>query len=298
MPERSRQGGARPTEGRRRLLTVGAVRMRRFLMRRPHLRRAAHWALRVVDDLPSWAQAPFDPIRKQLLRDSGPAQLLTVVDALEAAGVPYWVAGGWGVDVLLGRQTRMHRDLDIVVDRFDTNEPRARRALETIGYRHIKFDRGGIWMPLRSTLDDESGHKVELMGIDWSRLTGRGGLPPGAKVGLQSLPPLPQRSLPRVPWMAAGSPACQRRRSSFSIRASNSSRQVDTTSSSLGLISLRRAVTSPSTTVRMVCNRLDRATGPVSTSRDGHVSGEEARPTLPTTDRGRFLMRPRARATD
>jgi lincosamide nucleotidyltransferase A/C/D/E len=157
--------------------------MRRFLMRRPHLRRAAHWALRVVDDLPSWAQAPFDPIRKQLLRDSGPAQLLTVVDALEAAGVPYWVAGGWGVDVLLGRQTRMHRDLDIVVDRFDTNEPRARRALETIGYRHIKFDRGGIWMPLRSTLDDESGHKVELMGIDWSRLTGAWGTPARSEGG-------------------------------------------------------------------------------------------------------------------
>ena len=26
-------------------------------------------------------------------------------------------------------------------------------------------------MPQRSTLDDDSGHKVELMGIDWPRLT-------------------------------------------------------------------------------------------------------------------------------
>jgi lincosamide nucleotidyltransferase A/C/D/E len=39
-----------------------------------------------------------------------------VVDAIEAAGVPYCLMGGWGVDALLGRQTRPHLDLDVVVD--------------------------------------------------------------------------------------------------------------------------------------------------------------------------------------
>lgn len=39
-----------------------------------------------------------------------------VVDALEAAGLPYLLIGGWGVDALLGRQTRPHLDLDVVVD--------------------------------------------------------------------------------------------------------------------------------------------------------------------------------------
>lgn len=32
---------------------------------------------------------------------------------------PWWVAGGWAVDLLVGRQTRPHGDLDIVVLRRD-----------------------------------------------------------------------------------------------------------------------------------------------------------------------------------
>ena len=39
-----------------------------------------------------------------------------VLDALGTAGIPTWVAGGWGVDALAGRQTRAHRDLDLLVD--------------------------------------------------------------------------------------------------------------------------------------------------------------------------------------
>jgi lincosamide nucleotidyltransferase A/C/D/E len=105
-----------------------------------------------------------------LSRETGADELLEVADTLEAAGVRYWLAGGWGVDALLGRQTRTHGDLDIIIDKFEENEREARHALETIGFRHVKFDTGGIWMPLRSTLDDDSGNKVELMGIDWARL--------------------------------------------------------------------------------------------------------------------------------
>jgi len=41
--------------------------------------------------------------------------VLELLDALERAGVDTWVDGGWGVDALLGRQTRTHEDLDLVV---------------------------------------------------------------------------------------------------------------------------------------------------------------------------------------
>jgi len=44
------------------------------------------------------------------------AEVLTVLRALDAAGVRYWLEGGWGVDALIGRQTRPHRDLDVDVD--------------------------------------------------------------------------------------------------------------------------------------------------------------------------------------
>lgn len=42
--------------------------------------------------------------------------MLDVLDALDRAGVSHWVAGGWGVDVLVGIETRPHRDLDLAVD--------------------------------------------------------------------------------------------------------------------------------------------------------------------------------------
>lgn len=34
---------------------------------------------------------------------------------LEEGGVSAWLDGGWGVDALLGRETRVHRDVDLVV---------------------------------------------------------------------------------------------------------------------------------------------------------------------------------------
>jgi len=165
-------------------------------MRKPALRRAAHGVLRAVDASPSWlpARALFDPVKAALSRETGPDELIEVAGALEAANVRYWLAGGWGVDALVGRQTRTHRDLDVVIDRFESNEPRARHALEAIGFRHVKFDAGGIWMPLRSTLDDDSGHKVELMGIDWPRLTremraraGAGGATPASDAQVEDV---------------------------------------------------------------------------------------------------------------
>ena len=38
---------------------------------------------------------------------------------LDAAGVRCWVIGGWGIDALVGRMTRSHHDLDLLVHRDD-----------------------------------------------------------------------------------------------------------------------------------------------------------------------------------
>ena len=56
--------------------------------------------------------------------------VLEILDALARAGVDAWVDGGWGVDALLGRQTRPHQDLDLVVA-LD----RAARIQEALGAR-------------------------------------------------------------------------------------------------------------------------------------------------------------------
>jgi lincosamide nucleotidyltransferase A/C/D/E len=42
--------------------------------------------------------------------------LLAIIDVLEADGIDVWIDGGWGVDALLGDETREHDDLDIVVE--------------------------------------------------------------------------------------------------------------------------------------------------------------------------------------
>ena len=43
------------------------------------------------------------------------AAALEVLGVLRSNVVEAWVAGGWGVDALLGEQTREHRDLDILI---------------------------------------------------------------------------------------------------------------------------------------------------------------------------------------
>ena len=41
--------------------------------------------------------------------------VMEIIDALEAADVHVWVNGGWGVDALIGEQTRPHDDLDVFI---------------------------------------------------------------------------------------------------------------------------------------------------------------------------------------
>ena len=70
-------------------------------------------------------------------------EVLAVLDALAAAGCWTSLDGGWGVDALVGRQTRSHRDLDIDA----TQEAAAVSALRDLGYA-IETD----WRPNRVEL--------------------------------------------------------------------------------------------------------------------------------------------------
>jgi Aminoglycoside-2''-adenylyltransferase len=40
-------------------------------------------------------------------------------DLLSAARLPWWIAGGWALDLFLGKGTRAHKDLDIGIFRKD-----------------------------------------------------------------------------------------------------------------------------------------------------------------------------------
>lgn len=70
------------------------------------------------------------------------AEVVQVLNALNSAGVRFWVAGGWGVDALAGEQTRAHRDLDLAVDAADFDA--CMGVLAARGYQ-VETD----WLPLR-----------------------------------------------------------------------------------------------------------------------------------------------------
>lgn len=59
--------------------------------------------------------------------------VLKLYKLFEENGIEVWIDGGWGIDALLGKQTRPHNDLDIAID--DKDKPRLRKLLEERGYK-------------------------------------------------------------------------------------------------------------------------------------------------------------------
>ena len=82
----------------------------------------------------------------------------SVLDALERAGVAVWIDGGWGVDALVGRQTRPHSDLDLAIDRRDL--PSMKRIFEELGFRHDADVEPGL--PARFVVKDDLERQVDV----------------------------------------------------------------------------------------------------------------------------------------
>jgi len=51
-----------------------------------------------------------------------PIGLSDVASLFQNLAVPWWVAGGWAIDLLVGHQTRSHADMDVLVLRRDQLE--------------------------------------------------------------------------------------------------------------------------------------------------------------------------------
>jgi lincosamide nucleotidyltransferase A/C/D/E len=94
------------------------------------------------------------------MREPGPEgttldDVVQVLDALAHAGIKTWLEGGWGVDALVGHQTRPHRDVDIDIDAAD--ETRALGILRELGYG-LRAD----WRPNRIEMMRDDGSCVDL----------------------------------------------------------------------------------------------------------------------------------------
>ncbi len=59
-------------------------------------------------------------------------EVVAICRAFEAADLPFWVDGGWGVDALIRKQTRVHSDLDLAIHLADL--PRFENLLGSFGY--------------------------------------------------------------------------------------------------------------------------------------------------------------------
>ena len=93
---------------------------------------------------------------------------------LDSQDLRYWVIGGWGVDALLGRCTREHKDLDVLL--VLSQHERAWRVLHEKGYRFAytweeNVDVPGTLMgsgvqPTAYVLEHPSGGQVDVHVID------------------------------------------------------------------------------------------------------------------------------------
>ncbi len=82
-------------------------------------------------------------------------EVLRVLESLKNVGCRFWVGGGWGVDALIGHQTRAHRDLDLALD--SDGESAAFEDLFRLGYG-IETD----WRPVRVELAAPGDRWVDL----------------------------------------------------------------------------------------------------------------------------------------
>ena len=113
--------------------------------------------------------------------------LVELLQFIETAGIQIWLDGGWGVDALLGVQTRPHKDVDIIVRLNDLQK--LGELLHARGFairpggtasNFVLVDRSGLEIDIHAITFDSTGNGVYRManGQDWiypaARFEGRG----------------------------------------------------------------------------------------------------------------------------
>jgi lincosamide nucleotidyltransferase A/C/D/E len=83
------------------------------------------------------------------------ARVVELYKTLDSLGVMIWIDGGWGVDALLGRQTRPHGDLDIGIEQ--NGLPQLLGVLEGQGFKEVRRD--GQW---NFVMRDGKGHDIDI----------------------------------------------------------------------------------------------------------------------------------------
>jgi lincosamide nucleotidyltransferase A/C/D/E len=91
----------------------------------------------------------------------GASDVVELLSRLEQHTIDVWLNGGWGVDALLGDQTREHEDLDITISAADRAAFTA--VMEIAGFRTHRVDNDFNWV-----LIDGRGRLVDVHLVDFS----------------------------------------------------------------------------------------------------------------------------------
>ncbi len=73
--------------------------------------------------------------------------VIEIYRTLAHNGIPLWLTGGWGIDALLGEQTRPHKDLDVLLLLDDVGP--GRELLDQLGYSFKE-----LWSENRWAIDE------------------------------------------------------------------------------------------------------------------------------------------------
>jgi lincosamide nucleotidyltransferase A/C/D/E len=105
------------------------------------------------------------------------SDVVEIYSLLESRSKQCWIDGGWGVDALIGKQTRLHSDLDLAVSTDELDD--IKRSLGEIGFDHDPAASPGL--PARLVLLDHHGRQIDLHplvfdrhGNGWQQLSNSG----------------------------------------------------------------------------------------------------------------------------
>ena len=109
--------------------------------------------------------------------------VVEIVSLFEDAGMLVVIDGGWAVDALLGRQTRVHEDLDVAVLHADV--PKMRALLSERGFvdvprddtwecNFVMGDAKGQLIDFHSCTFDEEKRNVFGVAYEWEAWQGEG----------------------------------------------------------------------------------------------------------------------------
>ncbi|QBD82272.1 amino acid transporter [Ktedonosporobacter rubrisoli] len=88
--------------------------------------------------------------------------VLEILNILEQAGIKVWLDGGWGIDALIGRQTRTHSDLDLVINLKQVEQ--AQQALALKGFAAQEDE-----LPNRIVFQDHNTRQIDFHPVTFDR---------------------------------------------------------------------------------------------------------------------------------